>query len=159
MKIFLVLLFLALTARVSAQSETVVCSSIDYKVKVCNVPHNIRALSVDTKYSSSACVEGKSYFRGDKKVIVTEGCRAKFAYMSDGWEGGIWYDVKKCESKNYKTKYCAVGKSIVDLVVGKRLSKSACKFKSSYFISGSAIKVKKGCRADFVYGVTAASPM
>lgn len=161
-------LFSSLATSVSASTEQVKtterfggqylfteCSSEHHRPRKCNVAGNVGYLTLVRQHSKSACVEGVSYFKGYRSVIVTNGCRATFRYLPvPVSDDAMVYNLITCESTHFRPQVCQIdgfGEMAV-LLVARRLSHAHCTRGKSFFNKGTSVLVTHGCRAVFLYG-------
>lgn len=153
MKIVVALLLFALFLQESnAGKLTVKCSSYHFNPQECRLSHYVDGIYVAHQLSKSRCIEGETFFVGEKSVIVIKGCRAVFGYYPSSEPVGVLYSLKTCSSHSFRPQYCPVDDYIDNLLVAKRLSKSHCILGKSFFNKDDSILVTHGCRAVFVVG-------
>ncbi len=150
--------------------KKVSCSSKAYKRRFCKIP-NHNGVELIKQRSRSSC-QGNWGFN-ENQIWVTNGCRATFAVYenrynpNDPHNNGYGYNndygnnngfgqnngfgnnnqTIVCESRGYKMKSCPIPhRSRVKL--SRQLSKKSCRGNWAY--NGREIRVKNGCRAEFI---------
>lgn len=138
--------------------EVLICESIGQRRQFCpaDTRYGVRLVN---QLSNAPCIRGRTWWRDERGVVVTEGCRAEFetGYRDDPYEwqpptsGGGWVeqDAITCESISGRQRFCPadVGRSEVRLV--EQLSRGDCTFGSTWGYDRRGIWVDRGCRARF----------
>ena len=140
------LLALQAAARVES-SGTVTCSSRSFQPKLCSVPGVITSLVVQNQRSNSPCDAGSSFFAYPGAALVTDGCRATFAYTS--FTAPFPFTTVLCESVDGATTTCDAPGTVDFALLFKDLSSGACVDGTYSVVNGNAIQVTGGCRGVF----------
>jgi hypothetical protein len=139
--------------------DGIVCESRDSRYTECPTGFGGPVELVE-QYSSSACVEGRSWGRTRGAVWVDRGCRARFAPYygggNDGYDGdGYWeqegdYTIQ-CESKDNRYRSCSWDWNVGTPYLLEQLSNNPCVRGRSwgYDQRQRVLWVDQGCRAVF----------
>ncbi|GMU44216.1 MAG: DUF3011 domain-containing protein [Xanthomonadales bacterium] len=139
--------------------DSIVCESRDGRYNECRTGFR-GAVELVEQYSSSQCVEGRSWGRTRGGVWVDRGCRARFAsyYGGDGGYdgGGYWqpsgggYTIE-CESRDNRQRSCSWDWNAGTPYLVDQLSSSPCVRGRSwgYDRGRGVLWVDQGCRAVF----------
>lgn len=148
-------------AQHSRGTEVIVCESVDFRRTFCpaNTELGVRLVR---QLSTTACIRGRTWWRDERGVVVTEGCRGEFeveyretAYQwppSRGGGGYIRPERLVCRSNNFQRRYCPadIGHGAAALV--RQLSERSCVFGRSWAYDRRGIWVDDGCAAEFEIG-------
>jgi hypothetical protein len=143
--------------------DSIVCESRDGRYTEC--PAGFRgAVELVEQFSSSACVEGRSWGRNRGVIWVDRGCRARFAAYygggggggnAGGNGGGYWeqqgdYTIQ-CESKDNRYRTCSWDWNAGTPFLFDQLSNTPCVRGRSwgYDARQRLLWVDQGCRAVF----------
>jgi hypothetical protein len=140
----------------------ITCRSRDGREQICyaNTDGRVEMLQ---QYSSSACVEGRSWRADRRSITVRAGCQARFGYgygnnSGGGWgEGGGWGSNQgfagqmECRSDNNRYRRCSANtENRVELL--RQFSSASCVRGRSWGYDRSSVWVDNGCQARFGYG-------
>lgn len=144
----------------SGGGDSIVCESRDGRYNECHTGFRGPVELVE-QYSSSQCVEGRSWGRTRGGVWVDRGCRARFASYYGGGHGGYdgggyWepsgggYTVE-CESRDNRHRRCSWDWNAGTPYLVDQLSSSPCVRGRSwgYDRNQGVLWVDQGCRAVF----------
>lgn len=127
------------------------CESHNFQPATCTAAGLINDLKSKKRHSKSKCTRGKSYFITCNKILVKNECRSTFKYTINS---GTNY-TRMCQSWNFETVQCPVGK-VLDEVIGiSKALKSLCVMGNGFTFGPGRriIIVKKGCRVRFFFTV------
>jgi ribosomal protein L37AE/L43A len=148
-------LLVALSQPVShAQTTgTLVCGSVDGDYNRCEVltQGNVRLVR---QISRAACEQGVTWGFDPRGIWVDQGCRAEFAYGRG--TTAVAGKTLVCESVNRQYRHCPAPNEGY-AAVRRQLSTVACVEGRNWGHDGSGIWVTDNCRAEFVYGRSAAT--
>lgn len=138
--------------------DSVVCESRDGRYNECGTGFRGPVELVE-QYSSSQCVEGRSWGRTRGGVWVDRGCRARFASYyggGGGYDGGGYWEASggytiECESKDNRYRRCSWDWNAGTPYLLDQLSNSPCVRGRSwgYDQRQGVLWVDQGCRAVF----------
>ena len=143
----------------------VTCRSRDGREQVCNVNTGGRVEMLQ-QYSSTACIEGRTWRADRRSITVRAGCQARFGYGygnnsggGGGWDnGGGWGGNNRgfagqleCRSDNNRYRRCSANtENRVEML--RQFSSSSCVRGRGWGYDRSSIWVDNGCQARFGYG-------
>lgn len=132
--------------------RTIVCESRDGAYQECGTGFRGQAVIVET-LSSSACTQGRTWgTRGQGRVWVSGGCRARFADSQGGWGGQGGYDTQytiRCESVDGRQRECTAPVQ-ARLTLLRQISDTACIEGQTWSSNRNGhVWVRGGCRGDF----------
>ena len=153
---------MAMAAPAAAQyggdhGQTVRCDSNDGRQRIC--PADTRqGVRMVRQYSSSPCVEGRTWGTTRMGIWVTQGCRAEFAVGREWNDGGQWGgnsggnngnggNSVRCDSNDNRYRQCTIDGRRVYLE--RQYSKSPCVEGQSWGYGRGYVWVNNGCRAQF----------
>lgn len=126
--------------------QTARCESTDGRSRTCGMPWRGPS-RLTRQLSNAACIEGRSWFNGNGRVIVTSGCRAEFQARSTGPVGAQWTTLR-CESVG--GRYASCGHGIVGRAqLLRQLSNGRCVENVNFGVRNRQLWVSNGCRGDF----------
>lgn len=139
-------------------SNRIICESINQRRQFC--PADTRfGVRLVNQISHAPCIRGRTWWRDERGIVVTEGCRGEFetSYRDDPYQwrpptsGGGWVELDEitCESISGRQRFCPadVGRGEVRLV--EQLSRGSCNFGSTWGYDRRGIWVDRGCRGRF----------
>lgn len=128
-----------------ANQDSVVCESVNYKRKHCYADTR-GGVRLERQLSKSSCDYNWGYdYQG---IWVINGCRAEFSIdRYEEYFGQNSNDIVRCESIDYRQKYCEMNLRNARAYIIHQLSHASCMNNWGYDRRG--IWVKDGCRADF----------
>ena len=132
-----------------AQAERIKCESTEGRRQRCSMDTR-GGVELIRVLSQTSCRNRWRYGRG--YVEVRDGCRAEFeSYRSSDWEDDHSTNSRDrviCESKQGRTKRCAIdaGRRGVRLV--RELSDTSCR--DRWYYEDGYVYVEDGCRGEFV---------
>jgi hypothetical protein len=139
----------------------ITCRSRDGREQVCYANTEGRVEMIQ-QYSSSACIEGRSWRADRRSITVRAGCQARFGYgygndSGGGWGGGGWGGNQgfagqlECRSDNNRYRRCSANTgNRVELL--RQFSSASCVQGRSWGYDRSSVWVDNGCQARFGYG-------
>lgn len=148
----------------------ITCRSQNNREQSCsaNTENRVRMLQ---QYSSSQCVEGRTWRYSRNAILVRDGCQARFGYgygnsggggsgggwgggQGGGWGGGTGRGFAgdlECRSQDNRYRRCTVyTDNRVELL--RQLSSTSCVRNRSWGYDRNSIWVDNGCQARFGYG-------
>ncbi|TPE59835.1 DUF3011 domain-containing protein [Sandaracinobacter neustonicus] len=141
----------------------ITCRSRDGREQVCyaNTDGRVEMLQ---QYSSTSCIEGRTWRADRRSITVRAGCQARFGYGYGNSSGGNWgggggwggnnqgfAGQTECRSDNNRYRRCSVNtENRVEML--RQLSSSSCVRGRSWGYDRSSIWVDNGCQARFGYG-------
>jgi hypothetical protein len=115
------------------------------------------------QYSSSPCIEGRTWSYTSSRIEVRNGCQARFGYGYGNWTGGGgggggwggsnqgFANQLECRSDNNRYRRCSANtQGRVEML--RQLSSSSCIQGRSWGYDRNSIWVDNGCQARFGYG-------
>ncbi len=137
------------------------CRSYNNREQVCRVQTGNRVVLLQ-QYSSSPCIEGRTWRYTANTIEVRNGCQARFGYGTIGGDG--WGDNNsgwgsnsgfagqlECRSEQNRQQNCPVyTQNRVELL--RQFSGSSCTRGYSWGYDQNRIWVSRGCQARFGYG-------
>lgn len=132
--------------------QTARCESTDGRAKTCSMPWQGPS-RLTRQLSSAACVEGRSWFNGNGRVTVSNGCRGEFQ-PGTGPVGTQWTTLR-CESIGGRFTSC--GHDVVGRAqLVRQLSNGRCIENRNFGVRNRQLWVSDGCRGEFRVQVGAA---
>lgn len=139
--------------------KTVTCESEERNLRECPVPGiDPSSVKIERKLSSAQCIQGISWgvMAGENQfqgIWVNQGCRATFAYATQGESFQPWGDTTHsydmtCESRKGRWKHCPVEQvnlARVELIAGN----NACNAYKSWGVDDTGIWVRDNCQGTF----------
>ena len=143
----------------------VTCRSRNGQEQICNANTGGRVEMLQ-QYSSTACIEGRTWRADRRSITVRAGCQARFGYGygnnsggGGGWDnGGGWGGNNRgfagqleCRSDNNRYRRCSANtENRVEML--RQFSSSSCVRGRGWGYDRSSIWVDNGCQARFGYG-------
>ena len=137
------------------------CTSTDYQRRLCPVRTDMGVRLV-RRISDAPCVRGRTWWRDERGVVVTEGCAAEFEagyrndpYVSPPSYGGGGYvrpDRLVCKSTDYRRRYCPADISYGSAALVRQLSQARCIYGRTWAYDQRGIWVADGCEGEFEIG-------
>lgn len=136
----------------------IVCASEDYRREFCPAPTS-RGVRLVNQISRSECIRGRTWWRDERGIVVTQGCAGEFeiGYRDDPYQwppsrgagGPVRPTAFRCESIDDRKRYCPadIGRGRAALV--EQHSQSSCIFGRSWGFDSRGVWVDRGCRASF----------
>jgi len=161
------LLGIALLAPTPAQAQrgqgnTIIrCESADFRRQFCPAETR-RGVRLVRQISNADCIRGRTWWRDDRGIVVTEGCAAEFelSYRDDdyvtppafGGGGFVRPERLRCESKDFRRRYCPADIGFGAASIVRQISDTRCVFGSNWSYDRRGIWVDDGCAAEFDIG-------
>ncbi len=135
------------------------CRSRENRTERCsaNTENRVQLLQ---QYSSSPCIQGRTWSYTRNRIEVRNGCQARFGYGYGNWngEGGSWgggnqgfANQLECRSDNNRYRRCSANtQGRVEML--RQFSSSSCIQGRSWGFDRNSIWVDNGCQARFGYG-------
>lgn len=141
----------------SGYGNTVRCESTDNRTKYCSADTR-GGVRLSRRLSNAQCIEGRSWGYDNRRIWVSQGCRAEFitgqgGSYRPGYDTPGYGNVQtvRCESVNNSYKHCTVN-TRGGVRLSKRLSGAQCIEGRSWGSDNRGIWVTQGCRAEFTVG-------
>lgn len=153
--IVLMVVVLGMPSQLSAQVQTVTCSSDDMGRHTCPA-NTLGGVRLSRQISGSPCTQGVTWGFDNNGIWVDKGCRAEFEVSAAAatTTAGAQSQTVTCASDDMKRHSCPA-----DVRGGARLSRqisgSPCTQGATWGYDSNGIWVDKGCRAEFQVGSTA----
>jgi hypothetical protein len=137
------------------------CESRDYRRQFCPADTD-RGVRLVRQTSNAECIRGRTWWRDARGIVVTEGCGGEFevGYREDEYQwapstgGGGWNrpDTVRCESRDYRRRYCPadIGYGAATLV--RQFSDARCVYGRTWAYDRRGIWVEGGCAGEFEVG-------
>jgi Protein of unknown function (DUF3011) len=142
-------------------NQRLVCASEDYRRQFCPAA-TTRGVRLVNQISSSPCVRGRTWWRDERGIVVSEGCAGEFevGYRDDdyvtppstGGGGFVRPDRIVCQSNDYRRRYCPadIGYGAAQLI--RQTSSSACVYGRTWAYDRRGVWVQDGCAGEFSVG-------
>jgi len=135
----------------------ITCRSREGRTERCSASTGNRVQMLQ-QYSSSPCIEGRTWSYTNNRIEVRNGCQARFGYGYGNASGGGWggsnqgfANQLECRSDNNRYRRCAANtQGRAEML--RQLSSSTCTQGRSWGYDRSSIWVDNGCQARFGYG-------
>lgn len=137
------------------------CESLDYQRSFCRADTRLGVRLV-RQLSDSTCIRGRTWWRDERGIVVTEGCAAEFEvgyreapYVSPPSRGGGGYvrpDRLVCESRDYARRYCPADVAYGAVTLIEQYSDTPCRYGRNWGYDRRGIWVEGGCGAAFEIG-------
>ncbi|MEZ5438205.1 MAG: DUF3011 domain-containing protein [Lysobacteraceae bacterium] len=136
----------------------IVCASEDYRRQFCPAPTSMGVRLIN-QISRSECVRGRTWWRDERGIVVTQGCAGEFqiGYRDDAYQwppsqgagGPVRPNEFRCESIDDRKRYCPadIGRGRAALL--EQHSRSSCMFGRTWGFDSRGVWVDRGCRATF----------
>lgn len=142
-------------------NATIRCESVGYRRQFCPAETR-RGVRLVRQTSNSECVRGRTWWRDDRGIVVTEGCGGDFElgyrdedYQSPPSYGGGGYnrpDTLRCESRDFRRRYCPADISYGAASLVRQLSDTRCVYGRNWAYDRRGIWVDDGCAGEFEIG-------
>jgi hypothetical protein len=128
--------------------QTIRCESTDGRSRTCTTPWRGQSRLV-RQLSNARCTHGQSWFSGNGRVTVDDGCRAEFGPgAGTGGSGGQQVTVQ-CESHDGRLRTC--GSNLVRRAqLQRQLSNQRCIENRNFGLRNGSVWVDDGCRGVFL---------
>lgn len=125
------------------------CESNDGRPRTCTTQWQGQSRLL-RQLSSTACVQGRSWFTSRGQVTVSNGCRGEFGPgRGNGNVGDSRRTVTvRCESNDGRMRTCGT-ELYGRIALQRQLSRTACVQGSSFGLRNGSVWVDRGCRGDF----------
>ena len=124
------------------------CESNDGRPRTCTTQWQGQSRLL-RQLSSTACVQGRSWFTSRGQVTVSNGCRGEFGPGVGNGAGGRDTVSVRCESSDGGLRAC--GTELYGRVeLQRQLSNTACVQGSNFGLRNGSVWVDRGCRGDFL---------
>jgi hypothetical protein len=137
------------------------CESINYQRSFC--PADTRmGVKLARQISESSCIRGRTWWRDERGIVVTEGCAAEFEigyrqapYVAPPSRGGGGYvrpDRLVCESRDYARRYCPADIAYGAATLTQQISDTRCIYGRNWGYDRRGVWVDDGCGGEFEIG-------
>lgn len=132
-----------------------VCTSDHYKTKTCRLPRGTNGqIELVKKISQASCILGQSWGVGERRVWVSDGCRAVFRLSNGGGNGEPYHHARKkqlsCGSTHGRFHTCHLRdarRRHVRLI--RQVSNAPCVRGDTWGVKANKVWVNDGCRGVF----------
>lgn len=138
--------------------ELVRCESRDFRRTFCPA-FTDRGVRLVRQTSNSECIRGRTWWRDERGIVVTEGCGGEFeiGYREDDYQwppatGGGGYnrpDSVRCESRDYRRRYCPADIGWGTAYLARQISNTRCVYGRNWAYDRRGIWVSDGCAGEF----------
>jgi hypothetical protein len=162
---FLAIVATALLAPLPAAAQygnvTIRCESIDFRRQFCPADTDLGVRLV-RQTSRAECIRGRTWWRDERGIVVTEGCGGEFeiGYRDTGYTwppatGGGGYhrpETLRCESRDYRRRYCPADVGYGAVALQRQLSDTRCVYGRNWAYDRRGVWVEDGCAGVFEIG-------
>lgn len=134
------------------------CESRDFRRTFCPAD-TIRGVRLVRQTSRAECIRGRTWWRDERGIVVTEGCGGEFevGYRDDDYNwppatgGGGFHrpDSLRCESRDYRRRYCPADVGWGTVYLSRQISDTRCVYGRNWSFDRRGVWVEGGCAGIF----------